>query len=263
MDSNNKPDDLELDHIDGNFPDKKKRKRRRSRAGRKRSAATGFEASTPTARPSTTRTSRTARSFRKPATPTTTTRSVDVAGVAASFLSVSIPPLVGVDSAPTARAVGVVENFLRYVLQHDVYPEHDAAGWSLADDAPPSGAKALELELFTCSLALRPVEMPDDAVVGYFRRLALGPTVVEDGWMRQELAPGEQAPLPADEDVVLLWEAELLVAMTVGMMVTGQVCDLTQNNYYACLAGDSWSAYKCCGATQYLSGSTGNCVDKS
>ncbi len=44
---------------------------------------------------------------------------------------------------------------------------------------------------------------------------------------------------------------------------TGQVCDLTQNNYCACLGGESWSACKCCEATQYLSGSTGNCVDKS
>ncbi|KAM3499398.1 hypothetical protein MY10362_007345 [Beauveria mimosiformis] len=44
---------------------------------------------------------------------------------------------------------------------------------------------------------------------------------------------------------------------------TGQVCDLTQNNYCACLGGQSWSACKCCGATQYLSGSTGNCVNKS
>ncbi|KAM3512375.1 hypothetical protein MY11210_003941 [Beauveria gryllotalpidicola] len=51
---------------------------------------------------------------------------VDFAAVAAGFLSVSILPLTGVHDAPTARAIGVVENFLRYVLQHDVCPEHAA-----------------------------------------------------------------------------------------------------------------------------------------
>ncbi|KAM3521283.1 hypothetical protein NHJ13051_006327 [Beauveria bassiana] len=51
---------------------------------------------------------------------------VDFAAVAAGFLSVSVLPLTGVEAVPTERAIGVVENFLRYVLQHDVCPEHAA-----------------------------------------------------------------------------------------------------------------------------------------
>ncbi|EJP63479.1 argonaute siRNA chaperone complex subunit Arb1 [Beauveria bassiana ARSEF 2860] len=51
---------------------------------------------------------------------------VDFAAVAAGFLSVSVLPLAGVEAVPTERAIGVVENFLRYVLQHDVCPEHAA-----------------------------------------------------------------------------------------------------------------------------------------
>ncbi|KAJ6779715.1 hypothetical protein PWT90_10408 [Aphanocladium album] len=49
---------------------------------------------------------------------------VDFAGIAAGFLSVSIVPLTGVEPTPTGRAIDLVENFLRYVLQHDVCPEH-------------------------------------------------------------------------------------------------------------------------------------------
>ncbi|KAJ3493126.1 hypothetical protein NLG97_g4937 [Lecanicillium saksenae] len=43
---------------------------------------------------------------------------------------------------------------------------------------------------------------------------------------------------------------------------SGQVCNRSQNNYCACLAGVNWSACKCCRATQYLSGSTAQCVNK-
>ncbi len=49
---------------------------------------------------------------------------VDFAGIAAGFLSISILPLTCLVPEPTQRAIGVVENFLRYVLQHDVCPEY-------------------------------------------------------------------------------------------------------------------------------------------
>ncbi|OAA56105.1 Argonaute complex, subunit Arb1 [Cordyceps fumosorosea ARSEF 2679] len=227
---------------------------------------------------------------------------VDFAGVAAGFLSVSILPLTGVDPGATARAVSVVEAFLRYVLQHDVCPEHEAdvrealavcvrardewprlwrfkgllpgrfhvaaartlgvhddgADWSLASAAEetlaaevvfftslvavgePLPADRRVVRQFTCSLALRAVEMPDAGVESCFRRLAIGddarklnlqplgravfrPTVVEDGWVRQ--LPLED--LPADEDVVFLLERDLLEAMTLGMMMTATVCELS------------------------------------
>lgn len=237
---------------------------------------------------------------------------VDFAGVAAGFLSVSILPLTCLEPAPTERAVGVVENFLRYVLQHDVCPEHadgvraalvvcarardewprlcrfqsllpgrfnlaaaqtfgvhdDAADWSLQSRDETEEALAPELVFyaslvaaglpvpktesgrsglrlsrrFACSLALQSIEMPADDVAGCFRRLALGreartmlnlqplgravfrPTVIEDGWVRQGSA---EAPLAEDEDVVFLFERDLLAAMTVGMMVTAHVCELS------------------------------------
>ncbi|XWX01189.1 hypothetical protein V2A60_009215 [Cordyceps javanica] len=263
---------------------------------------------------------------------------VDFAGVAAGFLSVSILPLTGVELAPTERAVAVVESFLRYVLQHDVCPEHaddvtgalavcarardewprvwrlksllpgrfnlaaaqtfevhEATDWSLhssgggggggggggksldGDEAPAASPELVfyaslvaagqpvpktadgrsDLRLvrrFTCSLALRSVEMPGEDVAGYFGRLALGggsgggtgngsgsehthkrlglqplgralfrPTVIEDGWVRQ--VPLEA--LPADEDVVFFFERDLLATMTLGMKVTAQVCELS------------------------------------
>lgn len=235
---------------------------------------------------------------------------VDFAGVAAGFLSVSMPPLTGVDWTLTERAIGFVENFLRYVLQHDVCPEHaggvnealavcarardewprlwrfkgllpgrfnlaaahtfgvhEPADWSLENQklaetalspevvfyasmvaagqqVPKTAAGRSGLHLvrqFTCELALQRVEMPDDDVTGYFGRLALGadshtplhlqplgravfrPTVIEDGWVRQ--VPQEQ--LPDDEDIVFLWERELLAAMTVGMKMTAHVGELS------------------------------------
>lgn len=43
---------------------------------------------------------------------------------------------------------------------------------------------------------------------------------------------------------------------------SGQVCNRTDNKYCACLAGGSYAACKCCKATQYLAGSSGECVDK-
>ncbi|KAM3490675.1 hypothetical protein MY3957_006000 [Beauveria namnaoensis] len=241
---------------------------------------------------------------------------VDFAAVAAGFLSVSVLPLTGVEAAPTERAIGVVENFLRYVLQHDVCPEHaanisealrvcgrardewprfwrlerllpgrftlaaaqtfgvhDEADWFLegrneeAGKTPTevkpevifyaslvaagvrvpkteSGRSALTVSRqFTCSLTLRSIEMPDDDVSGYFERLALGagadtmtrlklqplgraifrPAELRDGWVRQ--VPFEA--LPADEDVVFLLERNILEAMTVGTLMTGQVCELS------------------------------------
>lgn len=47
--------------------------------------------------------------------------SVDFAGVAAGFCS---RRLAGLEKAEVNIGVGVVENFLRYILQHDVCPEH-------------------------------------------------------------------------------------------------------------------------------------------
>ncbi|KAM3450071.1 hypothetical protein MY3296_006379 [Beauveria thailandica] len=241
---------------------------------------------------------------------------VDFAAVAAGFLSVSTLPLTGVDAVPTERAIGVVENFLRYVLQHDVCPEHaanvsealrvcgrardewprfwrlekllpgrftlaaaqtfgvhDEADWFLegrneeAGTTPTevkpevifyaslvaagvcvpkteSGGSALTVSRqFTCSLALRSIEMPDDDVCGYFERLALGadadaetrlrlqplgravfrPAELQDGWVRQ--VPLEA--LPADEDVVFLLERDILDAMTAGTLMTAHVCELS------------------------------------
>ncbi|KAK1961402.1 argonaute siRNA chaperone complex subunit Arb1 [Colletotrichum sublineola] len=51
---------------------------------------------------------------------------VDFAGVAAGFLSENLPTMTAWDYPQMGKAVGVLENFLTYVLQHDVCPEHDA-----------------------------------------------------------------------------------------------------------------------------------------
>lgn len=51
--------------------------------------------------------------------------SVDFKGVAAGFLSISLVQMTGWEHDEMDIAIGVVENFLRYVLQHDVCPEHD------------------------------------------------------------------------------------------------------------------------------------------
>lgn len=52
--------------------------------------------------------------------------SVDFKGVAAGFLSIAAVELTGREKAGMHEAIGVVENFLRYVLQHDVCPEYGA-----------------------------------------------------------------------------------------------------------------------------------------
>ncbi|EFQ32054.1 argonaute siRNA chaperone complex subunit Arb1 [Colletotrichum graminicola] len=51
---------------------------------------------------------------------------VDFAGVAAGFLSENLPTMTAWDYPQMGKAVGVLENFLTYVLQHDVCPEYDA-----------------------------------------------------------------------------------------------------------------------------------------
>ncbi|KAF3066219.1 Argonaute-binding protein 1 [Trichoderma lentiforme] len=50
---------------------------------------------------------------------------VDFASVAAGFLSRAIIPLTGLQTEPMEDAIDVIENFLRYVLHHDVCPEYE------------------------------------------------------------------------------------------------------------------------------------------
>ncbi|KAH8172191.1 argonaute siRNA chaperone (ARC) complex subunit arb1 domain-containing protein [Sarocladium implicatum] len=50
---------------------------------------------------------------------------VDFTGIASGFLSVTVGPLTGLEEKPLERCISVVENFLRYVLQHDVCPEYE------------------------------------------------------------------------------------------------------------------------------------------
>ncbi|RFU80140.1 hypothetical protein TARUN_2055 [Trichoderma arundinaceum] len=50
---------------------------------------------------------------------------VDFTGVAAGFLSERLIPLTGLQTRPMEEAIDVVENFLRYVLHHDVCPEYE------------------------------------------------------------------------------------------------------------------------------------------
>lgn len=52
--------------------------------------------------------------------------SVDFTGVAAGFFSTSLILLTGGEEARIDVAIGVVENFLRYTLQHDVCPEYES-----------------------------------------------------------------------------------------------------------------------------------------
>lgn len=49
---------------------------------------------------------------------------VDFAGVTAGFFSVSLVLMTGFQPQKLEAAIGVVENFLRYVLQHEVCPEY-------------------------------------------------------------------------------------------------------------------------------------------
>ncbi|KND87209.1 Argonaute-binding protein 1 [Tolypocladium ophioglossoides CBS 100239] len=51
--------------------------------------------------------------------------SVDFTGVAAGFFSTSLIWLTGGKAASVDAAIGVVDNFLRYTLQHDVCPEYE------------------------------------------------------------------------------------------------------------------------------------------
>ncbi|KAL7925656.1 Argonaute siRNA chaperone complex subunit Arb1 domain-containing protein [Trichoderma austrokoningii] len=49
---------------------------------------------------------------------------VDFTSVVAGFLSTAIIPLTGLQSGPLEEAIDVIENFLRYILHHDVCPEY-------------------------------------------------------------------------------------------------------------------------------------------
>lgn len=64
--------------------------------------------------------------------------SVDFAGVAAGFFSTSLGRLSGFEAEGMKTGIEVVENFLRYVLQHDVCPEYEAdvkRALQICDDA--------------------------------------------------------------------------------------------------------------------------------
>ncbi|KAL6901406.1 Argonaute siRNA chaperone complex subunit Arb1 domain-containing protein [Trichoderma evansii] len=50
---------------------------------------------------------------------------VDFSGVVAGFFSTTIIPLTGLQSGPLEEAIDVIENFLRYILHHDVCPEYE------------------------------------------------------------------------------------------------------------------------------------------
>lgn len=50
--------------------------------------------------------------------------SVDFAGVAAGFFSISLGNMSGFEEKRLETAIAIVEHFLRYVLQHDVCPEY-------------------------------------------------------------------------------------------------------------------------------------------
>ncbi|KAL6852164.1 Argonaute siRNA chaperone complex subunit Arb1 domain-containing protein [Trichoderma novae-zelandiae] len=52
---------------------------------------------------------------------------VDFAGVAAGFFSTRLIALTGLHAKPMEEAISVVENFLRYILHHDVCPEYEAS----------------------------------------------------------------------------------------------------------------------------------------
>lgn len=50
---------------------------------------------------------------------------VDFTSVVAGFFSTTIIPLTGLQSGPLEEAIDVIENFLRYILHHDVCPEYE------------------------------------------------------------------------------------------------------------------------------------------
>lgn len=63
---------------------------------------------------------------------------VDFAGVAAGFFSSTLPTLTGSQTGALEKCISVVENFLRYVLYHNVCPEHTSdvkAALQVATDA--------------------------------------------------------------------------------------------------------------------------------
>jgi hypothetical protein len=51
--------------------------------------------------------------------------SVDFTAIAQGFLSVSVVSLTGLEEKPLEICIGMIENFLRYILQHDVCPEYE------------------------------------------------------------------------------------------------------------------------------------------
>ncbi|KAH7143747.1 Argonaute complex, subunit Arb1 [Dactylonectria macrodidyma] len=66
------------------------------------------------------------------------TWSVDFAGVAAGFFSVTLPYLTSFELPRMTQGIDVVDNFLRYVLQHDVCPEYEdkvKAALAVCEDA--------------------------------------------------------------------------------------------------------------------------------
>jgi hypothetical protein len=74
---------------------------------------------------------------------------VDFAGVAAGFFSISLGPLTGYEPPAVAAAIDVVENFLRYVLQHDVCPEYAAdvqRALAVCDDARAEWPMVIRLQ---------------------------------------------------------------------------------------------------------------------
>ena len=50
--------------------------------------------------------------------------SVDFTGIVSGFFSMSVMPMTGLEPQALEKAVGVIDNFLRYALQHDVCPEY-------------------------------------------------------------------------------------------------------------------------------------------
>jgi hypothetical protein len=51
--------------------------------------------------------------------------SIDFTGVAAGFFSITLANLTGLEKEPLESAINLVQNFLRYALQHDVCPEYE------------------------------------------------------------------------------------------------------------------------------------------
>lgn len=74
---------------------------------------------------------------------------VDFAGVAAGFLSSTLPTLTGSPAVAMEKCISVVENFLRYVLHHSVCPEHTGdvkAALQVAADARAEWPQLVKLQ---------------------------------------------------------------------------------------------------------------------